>query len=223
MDLKDLLWAYQNQIYRQTHTNNLPVKLFERFLYKVDIVEQQSQANIRVHISAVPFSKELRTAWVDIADVGAWVCTDQHNGWLVFTNYTSLFQAEMVVKGKADSVIVKKDIPKPIMDKYDLQKEKYIAARHIKEEYLKLYPEDEGYVRQKDIVLVLNDHLRQQDFSARNTRLVQSQPKSFDRVIEIIKKVQAEGLLVRCEKYFKQRGKLYGENKDRQGFGDSSS
>jgi len=215
LDLKDLLWAYQNQIYRQTHTNNLPVKLFERFLYRVDIVEQQSQANIKVHIAAVPYSKELRTSWVDIVDVGAWVCTDRHNGWLVFTNYTSLFQAEMVVKGKVDSFVVKKDIPKPIMDKYDYQRERYAIADLVKREYLKRYPEDEGYVRQKDIALVLNDHLRQQDFSARNTRLVQSQPKSFDRVVEIIKKIQDEGLLVKCEKYFKQRGKSYGEDKDR--------
>lgn len=210
MTLKDLLWEYQNQIYRQTHTNNLPLKLFERFLYRVQIVEQQSQANIRVCLSKNAYPMQLRTSWAEVIDTGVWVCTDNHNDWLVFTNYTSGFQAKMIVQDNHNSFVVKRDIPKPLMDKYDFQREKHIAAKQIKEEYLKRYQEDEGYVRQKDIVLVLNDYLRQQDFSARNTRLVQRQPESFDRVVEIIKKMQVEGLLVKCEKYFKQRGKPYG-------------
>lgn len=210
MTLTDLLWAYQNQIYRQSHTYNLPQKKFEKFLTKVEIIEQKSQALVKVFVTKEFHAKGLKTSSVEVLSKGVWVCTEGTNGWLTFCNYNSKFQAEMVVKGKGDSFIVQQTIPRPLMDKYDYQRERYIAADLIKKEYLKSYSEDEGYVRQKDIVLVLNDYLRQQSFSARNTRLVQAQPKSFDRVIEIIKKMRTDGLLVKCEKYLSQRRVPYG-------------
>lgn len=208
MTLTDLLRATQNQIYRQTHIYKLSDKAFERYLKRVKQVEQKSKSLLKV-VQASTVEVAVDCSTIEVAENGFWVCEMQGDT-IIFNNYVIRFQAERMAKNRSGAFVVEKVLPRPRMDKYDYQRELYRTANVIKSEYLKKFREDEGYVRQKDIVLVLNDHLRQQDFSARGTRLMLQQPKSLERVKELIKEKQAEGLLVGCEKYFKQRGKPYG-------------
>lgn len=211
MTLLELIRAVQNQIYRQEHSYNIPNKLFEKYVSKVEFVDVKSKSYIQVLISDRPAAnKKVVLSDIEVEEKGVWVA--EHQGeWLILFNYVSRFQAEQAIKDK-DAFIVELVIPKKRMTVKEYNKELVEKTRIIKSIYLMTYPEDEGCVRNKEIVKVLNDYLRGQAILTFKTKLYNEQPKSYERVISIIKEYQMKGQLKDLEKYIDRRTKS-GEDK----------
>lgn len=206
MTLLELLRAIQNQNYRQNHSYNIPTKLFENYINKVEFVDIKSKSYMQVLMSNKPVAlKRFNLADIEVEEKGYWVAEFQDD-WLILLNCVSRFQAEQTIKDK-DAFIVKTDIPKNRMTAKEYNKGLVEQTRTIKIAYLMSYPEDEGCVRNKEIVKVLNDFLRGETKIIKKTRLYNEQPKSYERVISVIKEFQTQGQLKEYERYIERRTK----------------
>ena len=214
MTLTDLLWASQNQIYKQTHTYGMPAKLFEKVLSRVKVIECKSKAHIRVVLSSLFEADQLETSSYEVVGTGVWVCIIEDEGYTFF-NYTTYFQAVMATKRSNEAFVVQPTLLQPKPLKFDYVVELRKVAKEIELEFLSRYTETEGHLRSRDVYYVVNDYLRQQTTYSAQTRLVCEQSHSHIQILGLIEEYNERGKLKPFFVYLRTRGKPHGKYKDR--------
>lgn len=214
MTLADLLWASQNQIYKQTHTYGMPAKLFEKVLSRVKVIEYKSKAHIRVVLASLFEAEQLETSSYEVVSTGVWVCIVEDEGYTFF-NYTTQFQAVMATQKNKEAFVVQQTLLQPKTLKFDYVVELRKVAKEIELEFLSRYTETEGHLRSRDVYYVVNDYLRQQTTYSAKTRLVSEQPQTYVHIFGLIEEYNERGKLKPFKVYLRTRGKPYGKYKDR--------
>lgn len=214
MTLTDLLWASQNQIYKQTHTYGMPAKLFDKVLSRVKVIEYKSKAHIRVVLASLFETEQLETSSYEVVSTGVWVCIVEDEGYTFF-NYTTQFQAVMATQKNKEAFVVQPTLLQPKTLKFDYVVELRKVAKEIELEFLSRYTETEGHLRSRDVYYVVNDYLRQQTTYSAKTRLVSEQPQTYVHIIGLIEEYDERGKLKPFAVYLRTRGKPYGKYKNR--------
>lgn len=206
MTLEEFLYDLENKKYKSNHRYNLPDKLFQKYLSYIEFIDFKCKTYIQIHFSSEPLLKNIVELSYEIAVGGYWVVEEQ-DGVLTLFNF--------VLKRQAEEYLVDKDayivwIPKKVNITYsEYSKCLRKKAHRIKQEYLMTYSQDEGCICIYDIMVVLDDNLRGHLDSnkIKNTRLYKNQPKSYEKVLLIIKDLKKRRVFQKLQKYLEGGGR----------------